>query len=120
MADIPELGRAAAAERTQPEEEVIDVIEAKTAFLVFTTPEGNTVLTADINAPISVERPPTSHEVKGALYVVLSDFAVSETALNSAQMTINTQMQMAQRARGATLTPQEQAALAATAGMKFA
>lgn len=116
--ETPELSQSAASQRVEPEEEVIDVIEARTAFLVFTTPEGNTVLTADINAPITVERPPTSHEVKGALYVVLSDFAVSETALNTAQMTINTQMQMAQRARGATLTPQEQAALAATAGMR--
>lgn len=114
---VPELGKVAADERAQPEEEeTIEVIEAKTAFLIFTTPEGNTVLTADINAPITVERQPTSHEVKGALYVILSDFAVSETALNAAQMTVNSQMQMANRMRQATLSPEEQAALARTAG----
>lgn len=117
--ETPELSQAAATQRVEPEEEVIDVIEAQTAFLVFTTKEGNTVLTADINTPITVERPPTSHEVKGALYVVLSDFAVSETALNTAQMTVNTQMQMAAQARRATLSPEEAKALQRTAtGMR--
>lgn len=110
--NVPLLGQ-----ENKEEETVLELVEAETAFLIYTTPEGNTVLTPDINIPLTVERPPTSHEVKGALHNVLDDFQMQEAAFIAApliaQHVLNAQMQAVQQIRQQQLSPQEAQAVAA-------
>lgn len=108
--NVPLLGQ----EKEEPT--VLELVEAQTAFLIYTTPDGNTVLTPDINIPITVERAPTSHEVKGALHNVLDDFQMQESAFLAAplvaQHVLQAQMQAVQQIQRQQLSPEERAAVA--------
>lgn len=53
----------------------------------------------DINKIFTVERQPTSHEVKGAMLSVLSDIAAQESAMMTTQLVMGNMMAQAQQFR---------------------
>jgi hypothetical protein len=73
-------------------------VEFITGYLVLVTDEGHYMFEPDINRPVTIKRQPTSSEVKGSLSAILMDIAAQETAVMSAQATVNAQMQMARQA----------------------
>lgn len=82
----------------EPEPEKLDYAAA---FLILIGKDGAYEFEPDINRPITVDRPPTSSEVKGSLAAVLSDIQVQETAILAANTTVGAQMQMAMQMRDA-------------------
>lgn len=80
-------------QQNKPEE-----VEYATAFMVLVTKDGNYVLEPNINKAIITERPPTPHEIKGSLATIMQEIASQETAIMSAEFTVNRQMQMARQA----------------------
>jgi hypothetical protein len=65
------------------------------AFMIIIDLDGNYIFEPDINVPIVPKRKPTASEVKGAMSAILMDIQAQETAILSAQTTVNAQMQMA-------------------------
>ena len=95
MPDVPELSRGAADARNPeaaPEApegpQAPQVIQARTAILIMQTPEGETVLLADINAPVVVDKVASRDEAYGMCATALKDMAVEETAVHTANTTI--------------------------------
>lgn len=86
--DIPILGEAAARARTaqQPADEKPEFIDAECAFIVYQTPDGAWVATADLDIPVTVERPSTRHDIIGGCEVAKHDqirqMATQETTMN--------------------------------------
>lgn len=76
-------------------------LEYAAAFLILIGRDGTYEFEPDINRPITVDRQPTSSEVKGSMSAVLSDIHVQETALLTANTTVGAQMQMAMQMRDA-------------------
>lgn len=87
--EVPLLGQ-------DKEEKELELVEADAAFLVMVK-DGQVVMSTDINIPITVERQPTLHEIRGACYNVLTDLQNQETAMQSAQHTVNFQLQAARQ-----------------------
>jgi hypothetical protein len=77
--DVPELGQSAArarqaapdADGEAPLPPAPEVIHAETAFIVYRLPDGQVILNADLNAPVTVRRPPLSHDVVGMAHCVI-------------------------------------------------
>lgn len=82
--EVPLLGQ----NRTQKPE----VIEARCAFLVYITKEGQTVMTPDINTPLTTERLVHQDEVMAACYVVSNNMLAQQNAA----FTVQAQAGMAQ------------------------
>ena len=62
---IPLLGQDAARSRQaqQAGDDKPEFIEAECAFIVYQTPDGAWVATADLGTPVTIERPPTRHDI---------------------------------------------------------
>lgn len=88
MPEIPALVSSAAKARQQvrQHEEPEGPIEAVTAFLVYVTPEGACIMDVNIDLPLTVERPPTRHEVIGACENVKADI---DRQMATEQVTMN-------------------------------
>jgi len=116
--DIPELGHSAARARQEspkaiPDEDDMsplsplpDVIHADTAFLVYKTPDGQVILTADLNTPVSVRRGPLNHDIVGMSHCVLEDIrlmgsapAIAQTVVNAVKLEQQQQMEQMQQAQ---------------------
>jgi hypothetical protein len=65
------------------------------AFMILIDLNGNYIFEPDINAIVIPKRKPTPSEVKGAMSAILMDIQSQETAIMTAQATVQTQMQMA-------------------------
>lgn len=110
MAETPLLVKPG--EETSPggtkatETQEAEVVEAKTAFVVFIKDDGSVVMSPDLNLPIVSERQPTINEVYSACALVMKDIQNQETAVLAAQHTVNAQMQMAQRMHDAQMNQQ--------------
>lgn len=66
------------------------------AYLILIGKDGSYTLETNINKPVTVDRVPTSHEIKGSLAVVLSDIASQEAGFLASQFM---QMSMAAQAQ---------------------
>lgn len=64
------------------------------AFMVLITKDGHYVFEPDINAPVIPERNPTPSEIKGSLSTILMDIQSQETAIMTANATVQAQMQL--------------------------
>jgi len=92
MAEVPLLtGKAA-----EPKEEVAEFIDAKTAFMIYWTKEGEVMVSPDLNAPIVIERPPTATEVYSACAIVQKDVIAQQTSLGTVQTQMQVGRQMAE------------------------
>lgn len=103
LAEVPDLGAAAARERAAAAEEnaaeVVEevaekvsaaapqIVQAATAFIVLWI-GGQVVVTPDLNSPIVVDHYPTADEILGAGAVIAADRAAERTASLTAQTTI--------------------------------
>jgi hypothetical protein len=87
--EVPLLGQHKPEPAKTPE-----VVEARCAFLVYITKGGQTVMTPDINTPLTVERPIHQDEALGATYNVLTNLS----SQMGAAMTINGMVGMTQAA----------------------
>lgn len=83
----------------KPEVTKEEKVEYTTGFLILVAKDGSYELEANINRVITVDRQPTSHDIKGGLNVILSDIQANETAILATQMTIGNLMAQAQRAQ---------------------
>ena len=93
-----ELGAAAAQQRTAPPAPAPEVVEADTAFLVFRKADtGEIVMTHDINAPITVNRPPTFDDVYGMMQIVIKDIVANQTATLAARANFEMNQQVARQ-----------------------
>lgn len=89
-----ELSAGAAQQR---KESAPEVVPADTAFLVFRNAStGEIVMTHDVNAPITVNRPPTFDDVYGMMHIVLKDIVANQTATLAARANFQMNQQMAQ------------------------
>lgn len=72
---VPVLGSSAAKMRDvqRTAAETPAVIEAVTAFIVYATPDGRYLPEYDLDAPLTVTRPPTRHEVIAGCEIVTAD-----------------------------------------------
>jgi D-alanine-D-alanine ligase-like ATP-grasp enzyme len=95
--DVPLLGEAAARERAARDEvtteesgqpEVPSVIPVHTAFIVFQTVDGNTLITPDLNVPFVTTREPSRDEIYGMLATAQKDCVVTEVAGLAAETTV--------------------------------
>jgi hypothetical protein len=110
---VPELGQQAAKQRVQEATAAQDVpkmLPARFAFLVYVTPEGETVMTPDLNAPVAPERIPSTDEVKGACGNVLNHLNSQEVIMGATQM-ILMNLQRIGQARAVSQDPTIQQAL---------
>lgn len=64
------------------------------AFMILVTKDGHFIFEPDINAPVVPERNPTPSEIKGALSTILMDIQSQETAIMTANATVQAQMQL--------------------------
>lgn len=72
--DIPALGAAAAKLREQVRaQESPQAVDAVTAFIVYITADGRYLTAADLDAPVTSERPPTRQEIIAACEAVSSE-----------------------------------------------
>lgn len=85
----------------QRPQELPEVVEARSAFLVFITDDGLYGVSSDINIPITTKRPATQPEIKAALSVTLDTMNNQEVAIQAAQQVMNMQMQVAQAVKNA-------------------
>lgn len=90
------------------------ITQVVTAFLVFQLPNGAWELTPDINAPLVPARPPTTHDILGAVANLQADVH----AQRSASLTVGTLQHGAAQAQQRVLSPEEQAALRASMGRR--
>ena len=75
--DIPVLGSDAARARNQIRaQETPEVIEAVTAFIIYATPDGRYLPEFSLDAPLTVSRPPTRHDVTAGCAVVAAEAAL--------------------------------------------
>jgi hypothetical protein len=93
MDEIPLLGQN---NHQHPHKEP-EIVEARCAFLVYITKEGQTVMTPDINTPLTTERLVHQDEALAACHVV----AANLQAQQGAAMMMQAQMGMAQAAMNA-------------------
>lgn len=71
-------------------------LDYTSAFLLLVGDDGSFSLEPDINKPITTQRKATPHEIKGALYTVLSELNNSECAMMATQLIMmNMSMQAA-------------------------
>lgn len=91
----------------QPPQRVI------TAFLVFQTPNGQWLSSADLATPIQPVRAPQPDDLISGAENIKQQVIARRTADLTAVKTVQTQMAMAQQMRSQQLTPDEAAALAA-------
>lgn len=63
-------------------------VEAVTGFLVYIMPDGSINMSADLNIPLTVTRPPHADEVRAACAVIPVDMANQETAMFIVQNTV--------------------------------
>ena len=82
---------------TEPVEQQHPEYTHKAAFMILIDHDGNYIFENDINTPVIPERAPTGSEVKGALSTILMQIQAQETAIMSAQQTVNAQMQLARQ-----------------------
>jgi hypothetical protein len=113
---IPELGQSAARARQAPAvtveaPEVPEIIEAETAFLVFRTPDGRTVVSPDLDLPVSPRREPTTHDVVGMCANAQDDIRAQAIIPGIANGVVGMMMQAGQQQAQRQLTPEEQEAL---------
>lgn len=73
--DVPVLGsgHAKAREQVRQAEQVPAVIEAATAFVIYVTPDGRFLPETDLDAPVTITRPPTRHDILAGCAVVAGD-----------------------------------------------
>jgi len=88
--DVPELGHSAARVRQEKDQlpprddeaplpPAPEVISAETAFIVYRLEDGQVILDANLNAPVSVRRAPLSHDVIGMAHCVIEDIRLMGT-----------------------------------------
>jgi hypothetical protein len=82
------------------DEALPEVIEAEYAFMIYRKPDGQLVLTNDLNVPLTVERPPTHDEVYSAFDIMRKDMVVQQTAATSAQAVLQMQQALMQQIQG--------------------
>lgn len=70
------------------------------AFLIYAKPDGQLVLTNDINVAIQPERAPTHDEVFSAFAIMQKDMLIQQTAATSAQAVLQMQQAMMQQIQG--------------------
>lgn len=87
-----------------------------TAFLVYVEPTGRVIVTDDLSTPIIPSRKPGLDDILGAAANVQTEIAARKTADMAAQATVLTQLATAQRMQAQSLSPAEQAAVAASQG----
>lgn len=117
MAEVPNLGAAAARERAAEEklaEEITEAMEApqpipvSTAFVVVWR-NGEVSVLADLDAPIVVNHLPTPDEILGAAAVLAADRTAERTAGLSAQIVVGTIEQKQKDAMAAMQAARDQA-----------
>lgn len=111
--DIPLLGQNKTQAPKQPE--APEIIEAVTAFVVYLTPDGRVMADVDLNAPITAQRPPTFDDMYGMCANVMKDVTNTDSAMKTAQATINGQLQVQAQMQQAQQNAQIQQALAEAA-----
>lgn len=100
--DLSQLRDQAAQEDAVEDLERDDIIDVRTAFLVFVDKDGQTIMTHDVNLPVRPEHTPTPDEVYAACSVVAKDITVQETTARTVQGMVQMaqmQMQAAQQAQ---------------------
>ena len=84
--DIPILGQDAARARSAQQPEKPEFIGAECAFIVYQTPEGQWIPTADLDIPVTTERPTGQHDIisgcEAAKHVILRQMATQEVVMN--------------------------------------
>jgi len=96
MPEVPLLGSTTATTTDET-----PFVEAVTAFLVYKRQDGLYAISTDINIPITVERAPSPDELWQAVAKIKKDIEMQETAMTTAQITVQAQMQMAHQMREA-------------------
>lgn len=86
MGEIPLLGQ------NRPAQKIPEVVEARCAFLVYLTKEGQYVMTPDINTPLTTERLVHQDEALAACHVI----GINLQAQQNAALTVQAQAGMAQ------------------------
>jgi hypothetical protein len=94
--EVPLLGQGNDLEPEDKAEEPV-YTAAKTAFLIYINDDSSVVVNPDINMPIVTEREPTPDEIWIAVATIKRDIEREQTALLTAQHTVNAQMQIAQQ-----------------------
>ena len=92
-------------------DQAAEVVEAKTAFIVYIQEDGTTVMSPDITLNVVTDRAPMINEVYSACGVVMKDIQNQETAALATQFVMNAQMQMAAKMRDAQLNAQAMSGL---------
>lgn len=90
--DLSQLQTDEEQENAPVEDLAPETVDVVTAFLIYTTKDGQTIMTYDVNIPVVPEHSPTPDEVYGACQVVSKDIQVQETTAR----TVNGMVQMAQ------------------------
>lgn len=87
-----------------------------TAFLVVVEPNGRVTVTDDLAAPIVPSRKPSFDDILGAASNVVAEITARKAADMAAKQTVLTQLATARQMQSQTLSPAEQAAVAASQG----
>jgi len=91
MPEVPLIGE------TRPVQEEKPFIEAKYAFLVYATEDGNIIMNPDINAAVVASGEPTDSDVRHACSEIIRTTDMQQAAIMTANFVIQGQMQVAQQ-----------------------
>jgi hypothetical protein len=96
---------------------VEEIIEVDTAFLVFRTTDGRTIVSPNIDLSVVPQRTPTTHDVRG-MCANAADDALAQALIPGIAQAVLGQLQMAgQQQQQRQLSPDEQAALRRSMGL---
>jgi hypothetical protein len=82
------------------DEALPEVIEAEYAFMIYRKPDGQLVLTNDLDTAVVPQRAPTHDEVYCAFQIMAKDMLVQQTAATSAQAVLQMQQALMQQIQG--------------------
>lgn len=101
MPDAPSLAQGAAKARAEQSAAPPEVVEARTAFLVFLDSNGGVGSTPNLDQKLKVDHQPSAEEVKFACDEISQELHMQKQAVITTNTIVQQQMQMAQQARAA-------------------
>jgi hypothetical protein len=92
--------KADATDALETGEALPEVVEAEYAFMIYRKPDGQLVLTNDLDTAVVPQRAPTHDEVYSAFDIMRKDMLVQQTAATSAQAVLQMQQALMQQIQG--------------------